>query len=144
MRTIDIQIFDSAQAHWLATNYPSGTLVTVDGQEYWRVADIRIASVTTSTPDNTTPATLLNVIYYMYLLNRGQEKLADFGELVTFEGSVVPDVTFVYKKDYNLGDVVTVENEFGITAEARIVEVVEVMDDTGYSVQPKFEYTEVL
>ena len=50
-------------------------------------------------------------------------------------------MTFVYKTDYNLGDVVTVENEYGISVGARIVEVVEVDDDNGYSVQPKFENT---
>lgn len=144
MRTIDIQVFTAAQLSWLQTNYSGGTLVTVDGQQYWRVSDIRIAAVASSTPDNSTQCTLLTVIYKMYLLQRGYEKMADYGEMVAFEGSVIPDVTFVYKEDYTLGDIVRVKNEFGITASARIVEVVEVMDDTGYSVQPKFEYTEVL
>ena len=144
VRTIDIQVYTAAQLSWLQTNYSTGQLVTVDGQEYWRVENIRVAAVGSSTPDNSTPCTLLTVVYMMYLLARGCEKLADYGESVAFEGSVIPDVTFVYKEDYNLGDIVTVENEFGITANARIVEVVEVVDDTGYSVQPKFEYTEVL
>ena len=38
---------------------------------------------------------------------------------------------------------VTVENEYGISVTARITEVMEVDDDTGYSVEPKFEYLEI-
>jgi hypothetical protein len=76
----------------------------------------------------------------VYLLNRGYEKLADYGERITFAGTVEPDVTFEYKKDYFLGDIVTVQNSYGITVPVRIVEIIEVNDDNGYSLQPKFEY----
>ena len=41
-----------------------------------------------------------------------------------------------------MGDLVTVENEYGISVKARITEVVEVYDDNGYSIEPKFEYLE--
>lgn len=42
-----------------------------------------------------------------------------------------------------LGDIVTVQNEYGITMNARITEVIETFDENGYSVSPKFEYEEV-
>ena len=39
-----------------------------------------------------------------------------------------------------MGDLVSVENEYGISMKARIVEVIEVNDENGYSIEPKFEY----
>ena len=66
--------------------------------------------------------------------------MAEYGSLTSFEGTIEPNTTFVFKQDYFLGDIVTVENEYGISVEARIVEVVEVSDDNGYYVEPKFEY----
>jgi hypothetical protein len=82
------------------------------------------------------------IIYEVYLLTRGYEKLSEYGVVTAFEGTVEPDVTFTYKRDYFLGDVVTVENSYGISLSARIVEVTEVNDDNGYSIEPKFEYLE--
>jgi len=45
---------------------------------------------------------------------------------------------YTYKKDYFLGDIVTVKNEYGISANPRILEVIISEDDTGYYVLPKF------
>ena len=53
---------------------------------------------------------------------------------------VIPNVNFIYKTDYNLGDIVTIRNEYGFSVPARIVEVVEAFDENGYSIEPKFEY----
>lgn len=68
--------------------------------------------------------------------------IAEKKEKIVFEGEVFSE-NYVYGKDYNLGDVVTVQNEFGIKAKARIVEVCETWDTTGYSIEPIFEYEEV-
>lgn len=140
---LNVQIVDSDQLTWLETNFPTGHVVTIDGNQYYQVYNEVIATLPVTTPTDDTPAILQDLVYSVYLLNRGAENLAEFGEVKTFEGSVIPDVTFIYKKDYFLGDVVTVENEYGISANARIVEVVEVMDENGYSIEPKFEYQEV-
>lgn len=139
MSTIDIQIVDAAQKQWLQDNY-TGTVVTVSGQEYYRISNVIIADLPSETPQDADTCVLRELVYDVYLLNRGAEKLAEHGRVVTFDGSVIPDVTFVYKTDYNLGDIVTVENQFGITAPARIVEIVEVLDENGYSIEPTFEY----
>lgn len=82
-------------------------------------------------------------MYVVYLLSRGYDALVEYGSVVTFEGIVEPNVTFVYKQDYFLGDLVTVENEYGISRKARIVEVIETNDENGYNIEPKFEYIEV-
>ena len=140
----NIQVVDDQQLSWLHTTYPTGQEITIDGNLYYQIYDEIIADLTTDTPDPESSVVLRDVVYSVYLLNRGAESISLFGAKEAFEGSVIPDVTFVYKQDYFLGDVVFVENEFGIGANARIVEVIEVLDSTGYSVEPKFEYIEIV
>jgi hypothetical protein len=139
---LDIQIVDEEQLSRLRSKYPSGTVVTIDGIDYYQVSNVTIADVPSSSPSGSDNVTLRDVIYDVYLLNRGYEKLADYGEKISFNGTIEPNVTFMYKEDYNLGDIVTVENQYGVSASVRIVEVIEVDDDNGYSVQPKFQIIE--
>ena len=139
---LNIQIVDSEQLAKLERNYPSGQEVTVDGIDYYQVPNITIATLPVQYPSADENVTLSAVIYDVYLINRGYEKLAEYGEKTIFSGTVEPSITFEYKKDYDLGDIVTVQNEYGITRSVRIVEVIEVSDDNGYFVQPKFEFME--
>ena len=143
MNYIDIQVVDSNQLTELKVAYPGGTEITIGGNLYYRVYNVAIADLPSNTLEDNTDVILRDIVYAVYLLNRGYEKLAEYGRVTSFEGTVEPDITFKYKEDYFLGDEVTVENEFGISVTARIVEVVEVNDDNGYSVEPKFEYLEV-
>ena len=138
-QSLDIEVVTEQQLIELEYYYPDGEYIQIDGHDYYRVSNIVVAVLESSTPDSSTNATLSVPVYEVYLLNRGEEKVAEYGETKTFEGSVIPDVTFVYKRDFFLGDVVRVENEFGISANARITEVIEVFDDNGYSIEPKFE-----
>lgn len=144
MNYLNVQIVDSDQLTQLRINYPSGQEVTIDGAEYYQVYNPIIANLPSDSPQDEDSCQLWAIVYEIYLLNRGYEKLAEYGEKISFEGSIIPDVTFVYKQDYFLGDIVTVKNEYGIQANARIVEIVEVNDDNGYSVEPKFEYLNTL
>ena len=137
--SIDIEIFDAGHLGWLQQNYPSGTVVTVAGVDYYRLTDLVIADLPSSAPEDFDNVTLRDVIYMPYLLERGYEKLAEYGYVTSFEGTIEPNTTFRYKVDYELGDLVTVQNEFGISEAVRIAEVVEVWDDNGYAVEPKFE-----
>lgn len=138
--SLDIEILDSGHLDWLEANYPDGEIVTVSGVEYYRIADLIIADLPSGSPDDADNVELRDIIYMPYLLERGYEKMAEFGYVTSFEGTIEPNITFAYKVDYDLGDLVTVENEYGISASVRISEVVEVWDDNGYSVEPKFEY----
>lgn len=81
--------------------------------------------------------------YSIYMLSRGKEKLAERNVSRSFDSEVEPRAPFVYKIDYDLGDIVTVQNKYGVEAHPRIVEIVESWDDTGYNLIPKFDYTEV-
>ena len=141
MATIGIQILDDGQLQRLETDYPGGTVVTVDGVEYYQLLNQPIAECddASALTDNDN-VRLYDLVYEVYLLARGYEDLAEYGSVTSFNGTVEPNTTFIFKEDYFLGDIVTVENEYGITVEARIVEIVEVSDDNGYYVEPKFEY----
>ena len=140
MDIIDIQIVDDNQLTELKINYPNGQVITKAGNTYYQIYDVIIADLESDSPNDGDSVILRDVVYSIYLLNRGYEKLAEFGSTKSFDGSIEPNITFKYKKDYFLGDEVTVENEYGISVKARITEVVEVDDDNGYSVEPKFEY----
>lgn len=140
MDLIDIQIVDDNQLTELRANYPNGQVITKGGNTYYQVYDAIIADLTSDSPESGDSVVLRDIVYSVYLLNRGYEKLSEYGTVVSFEGSVEPEGTFTYKKDYFLGDQVSVENEFGISAIARIVEVIETYDDTGHRIEPKFEY----
>lgn len=143
MGYINISIVDADQLTQLQINYPNGETITIAGNLYYRTYDPIIADLMSSSPASDEAVILRPIIYEIYLLNRGYEKMSEFGSIISFEGSVEPDVTFTYKKDYFLGDVVTVVNEYGIEVGARIVEVVESEDNNGYSLEPKFEYQEL-
>jgi hypothetical protein len=121
----------------LRTVYPGGREISAGGHTYYRITDAKAADLQSADPPDEETATLSRVIYDVYLLSRGQGALAEAGLEMSFEGAIVPDVTFIYKEDYNLGDIVTVRNEVGIQAAVRITEMVEVQDDNGYSMEPE-------
>lgn len=143
MDIIDIAIVDDNQLTELQANYPNGQVITKSGNRYYQIYDVIIADLENNHPESGDNVVLRPLIYEVYLLNRGYEKMAEYGTTVSFEGVVAPDVTFTYKEDYFLGDLVTVENEYGISVKARIKEVIEIDDDNGYKIEPKFEYLEV-
>lgn len=140
MQTLDIQVLDDVQLSALETEYPDGEQVTIDGVLYYRVEDAAVADLPSANPDDEDTVVLKDVIYTLYLLTRGYTRLSEYGAVQTFNGTVEPFASFRFGEDYFLGDIVTVQNEYGITAQARITEVVEVNDESGYNIEPKFEY----
>ena len=57
----------------------------------------------------------------------------------TFDGQADTTVGFVYRTDYDLGDIVQIENEYGLTGRSRITEVTISENASGISVYPVFE-----
>ncbi len=124
----------------LIETYPNGTITNVSGVVYYVYNDVRIAILDKAT--NPTKATLQNNVYLPLLLGKGEEVLAENGVIISFEGDVETLIQFKYKEDFDLGDIVTVQNQYGIGADARIVEVIETFDDEGHTVSPTFKYKE--
>lgn len=82
---------------------------------------------------------LTDAQYNAKLKERGLEKLSEYAVTTTFEGQAETQNTFVYGKDFFIGDIVQIENEFGLAATVRISELIRSYDDSGYSVYPTFE-----
>lgn len=125
--------------------------VTVDNKEekrreYSADSNIVATSVITEKEENGVTETeeKITVSDYTYLLlirALGHNALAEHMRTKAFEGAVDTIDTYEYKTDYDIGDIVKVKNEYGIEAEARIVEIMESDDsEDGYAVEPVFEY----
>lgn len=81
--------------------------------------------------------------YNELLKAKGVEALAETVIIQSFEGTIEPTVNYTFGVDYELGDIIQITNEYGITAPARITEVIESWSDTGYNCIPTFSSEEV-
>ena len=76
---------------------------------------------------------------YIALLDSiAKSELDASAETVNLDAEALPGGQYEYRKDYNLGDTVTVRNSYGITGDVIVTEVVESMDSSGLKVVPKF------
>lgn len=83
-----------------------------------------------------------NEEYYAKLSQRGNEKLNECTVITNFESQIEPQATYKYKQDYDLGNIVTTENQYGIRNNPRITEIIESWDENSYTIIPKFEEKE--
>ena len=135
-------ISDSMSYEDLVAMYPGGTIEEVSTDNFvYKVNGEPIALLDKG--DEPSNATLNSMLYVQILSEQGRDALSEHVILTTFDGSVEPYASYKYGKDYFLGDIVTVRNEYGIEASARITEVIESFDGNGYSLIPTFEYMEV-
>lgn len=77
--------------------------------------------------------------YTELLKQRGNEQLAAAVKTLGVSGTAETALTFKLNEDYFLGDTVAVENEYGIKANSKILEVIECEDQNGISIIPTFE-----
>lgn len=76
--------------------------------------------------------------YLMLLKERGAENLASLSITEGFSGEVLSDVAFKYGEDFNLGDVVSVINKYGIRKNVRVLSAIESEDENGTKLVPQF------
>ena len=82
--------------------------------------------------------TITNSEYNEMLIEAGKNDLATKVATQTFAAKV--DVSqYEYKVDFDLGDKVTIEGEFGLSFDAKIIEVIECDDNSGYRVTVNLE-----
>lgn len=75
--------------------------------------------------------------YNKALKEKGEEKLVTITQ--AFTGEVDLGQNYIYKKDFFIGDVVTIENKnWGIYINSRIIEIIESEDESGYKITPTF------
>ena len=97
-------------------------------------AEIFVNAQTTSTNGGE----IMDDAYQAALYEKGQAALKDYRIKLEADGEVAPNYGFILNQDYFLGDLVTVQNEYGITMQPRVVEIIEAQDETGYSCIPTF------
>lgn len=77
--------------------------------------------------------------YIPMLLQRGNEKLAECYEVQTFDSKINTQGNNTYKKDFDVGDIVTiVDKKWGIQVDTRITEVEEVYEGGKVEINPTF------
>ncbi len=77
--------------------------------------------------------------YEEMLKSRGQAKLAECADIMTFESKINVNSNLRYKEDFDLGDIVTITSKkWGVTIDARITEVEEVYEQNGFSLNVTF------
>ncbi len=79
--------------------------------------------------------------YNATLLQRGNEKLDETNKEESYTGEVRTDskTKFIYREDYELGDIVTLSDEdIGLRMDVAIMEMSITYDKTGYSYTPTF------
>lgn len=77
--------------------------------------------------------------YAAMMDQEGENQLAASSATKNIEASVDPERTFVFGRDYFLGDIIYIENQYGVGARARVVEVVFSQDANGEVVYPTFD-----
>lgn len=73
------------------------------------------------------------------LLSLGTQKLNELKKIESLEGGILPEGSFVYEQDYDLGDFVTVQDrKLGITMNTQIIELKEIYETSGFSLEGTF------
>lgn len=89
-----------------------------------------------NTSSKTESGTLTNAEYIAMLKAQGWEAVAQQKITTDFNGEILDRNGYIYGVDYNLGDKVSVENEYGIRGSAQVTAITEVEDETGYRLIP--------
>lgn len=77
------------------------------------------------------------------LQQRGQEELSKFKNVVAFDGEIPQFGSYTYEVDYNLGDLIEMRNQDGLSTNMRVEEQIFISDATGEKSYPTF-VTELL
>ncbi len=73
------------------------------------------------------------------LPERGLQKLAEIAPVLTFDTEILAKGPYHYGKDWDLGDVVTVQNKkWNVTLNSRITEVTEICEPAGFQLRATF------
>lgn len=80
--------------------------------------------------------------YLQELTKRGEKTLSENKAVNAFHGEIDPFSLYVYGRDFFIGDVVEMADEFGHSSKARVVEIIRSVDSSGLSFYPTFSLIE--
>lgn len=72
------------------------------------------------------------------MIAKGQTEIDKLLYTTEMLGDVVPDLTFIVNRDYFLGDLVTIKNQYDLRMESRVTELTETWDSTRHICMPVF------
>lgn len=72
-------------------------------------------------------------------INRGKVALASLLPIALFSGGIAENIGSGYGSIYSLGDIVTLQGEYGLSQKARVAEFIRSQDASGYKAYPTFE-----
>lgn len=76
--------------------------------------------------------------YTAQLSERGSSALSEAAYVESMTGTMETRVQYEYGTDYNLGDLTTIINKYGVQADSQVLEVVQVWDENGHTCTPTF------
>lgn len=91
-----------------------------------------------SVSSTTESGTLSNAKYLAQLEQKGNEDLAANVETISFDGQIESTNMYVYGQDYFMGDIVQMQNEYGIEAKVRVVELIRSQSVDSIELYPTF------
>ena len=78
-------------------------------------------------------------VYINQLKEKGVEELKNHKTEKIFEGEVETSKIFIYKRDYFMGDILELEDEYGRQSRTRVIEFIRNQDNNGFKAYPSFE-----
>jgi hypothetical protein len=88
---------------------------------------------------DTESGTLSDVEYYALLNKRGSEALSERIIVTAFDGEVEATRLYKYGRDFFIGDIVQIINEYGHEGSAYISELIFSQNENGISIYPTFQ-----
>lgn len=76
------------------------------------------------------------------LPSEAKRELKKYKSVKALNGEIDPTVQFVYKKDFDIGDIVQVKNQYDQEFKSRVSEIIVTQDSTGQAMYPTFELVE--
>lgn len=92
--------------------------------------------------EQTSDRTIDDAEYKKLLIQHGKEKLAEVSKVKEFNGEIEPDVPYIYRQDYNIGDIIRIIDRYGNDEKARIDEMIFSHDSNEYKRYPTFTIQE--
>lgn len=131
------------------SNYRNVTLVAGEGEGSSRktvtvgkASGLSRREVFTDARDissQTDDGTLTAKQYNSQLTARGNENLEEYTASTEFEGKAETTRMFQYGKDFFMGDIVQIANEFGMEGRAYITSIIRSQSEEGLEIYPTFE-----
>lgn len=86
--------------------------------------------------------TLSNEEYISQLAQRGSENLSEYKSINTFDGQVETDYMYIYGKDFFMGDIIQLSDEYGNETRSRVTEFIRSYTSSGIEAYPTFSAIE--